>query len=81
MCMSVRFSTIKEALLKQDTRISVAETLEKLEKLLGGVPIYICGDTKQKVRSKYQEFTAECMKAGESMQKCAEQWRIKKNGG
>lgn len=80
-CIVVSFAEVKAAILKDDTRMATQQAVEMLEKQCGGKPIVICGETKQRALSKYQQFMAECMKGGQPLRECVQRWKEAKNSG
>jgi hypothetical protein len=58
--------------------MKTAEALEQLEKRFGSRPLLICGETRGRALSKYQEFMSGCMKGGVPLVQCVEKWREQK---
>ena len=85
-CIRTTIGGLSEAISAHDGSDGTREVLEKLQKLVGNMPITVCSGTEKsssRGKSKYNIFISSCMKektgpVTERMKVCAAEWRKKK---
>ncbi len=84
-CVQFTIADLKNVVIPNDTRPSVAGALAQLEKAFGDIPITICSTAAKSNRGKspYNEFVSSCMKdlsgpVTGRMKECAKRWRARK---
>ena len=88
-CVKTTVAELRDSICATACKDGTREALDKLEQLIGTMPITVCSETGRgkrggsRGRSRYNEFISSCMKSKSGpvtgrMKECAAEWRNKK---